>query len=479
MVMAVIDVKTLWSPERPRLEDSLVRLEERLHRRGERGANLWYDQALLRCMYRLSKLTGERKYAGAADACIEYFFEHCYKVSDGRSPFRNGMPVWGSHIYWDCYNDRPGGDGDGAGPHEILVYLPLWKEMYRVNPGAVRKTIDGIWKWHIVDKSTGMHNRHDDAQKGCDFAFSGGSFTLAFAFLYGVTGDRHYLDRAKLVAGWHWHHRSAQTGLVPDAPSTGDRYDATHCMTSVTGPHVAQLLGASEVCGDPHFRNIALAYIKAYDEYGWDERAGTYSGMLKLDGAPVPGGSEVDREGKPIPGQTAKNQSDYGAWAPAGHVDIWRTSIYSYEFPLVAAQAAVYAYEQTAAGGKAGDPRLLEIARRWARAIQRELPPRTGRRWKRELEEAMPKARETGGTYAENYGRAISFFVHLYRATGDREHLRQATSLAREAVTKLFVNGLFRGHPAKEYYEATSGVGILLYALLELDAPDESLGGAF
>ena len=36
-------------------------------------------------------------------------------------------------------------------------------------------------------------------------------------------------------------------------------------------------------------------------------------------------------------------------------------------------------------------------------------------------------------------------------------------------MSKLYYNGLFRGHPAKPYYEATDGVGFLLYALLELD----------
>lgn len=464
MIMAVIDTLTLTSPKHPKLYDSLVRLEGRLHRRGERGSNLWYDQALLRCMYRLSELSGDGKYAAAADAYVDYFFSHCRKAG-------NGMPVWGSHIYWDCYAERPAGDQDGAGPHEILIYLPEWEHMQRISPHEVRKAIDGIWRWHVVDKATGMHNRHDDARKGHDFAFSGGSFTLALACMYKASGERHYLDKARLVAGWHWRHRDPATGLVADSPASGDRYDGQHCMTSVTGPFAAQLLRASEISGDPSFGEHAVAYIKAFDKYAWDERAGAYFGMLKLDGTPVPGG-EVDRYGDPMLGQTAKDTSNYGAWAPTGHVDIWRTSIFAYEFPLISAQAAIYAFEQTA------DAELLRIAQRWAAAIDRELPPKTGRRWKSELEAAMPRALD-GGTYAENYGRAISFFVHLYRATSKPTYLERAEDLAREAVTKLFENGLFKGHPAKPYYEATNGVGILLHALLELDAPDTDLGGSF
>ena len=78
----------------------------------------------------------------------------------------------------------------------------------------------------------------------------------------------------------------------------------------------------------------------------------------------------------------------------------------------------------------------------------------------------------------EDYGRAISFFVHLQRATGDKSYLDLANTLADDAVRKLFHNGLFKGHAAKPYYETTNGVGLLLFALLELDTPDEPLSGA-
>jgi len=53
--------------------------------------------------------------------------------------------------------------------------------------------------------------------------------------------------------------------------------------------------------------------------------------------------------------------------------------------------------------------------------------------------------------------------------TGQQKYLNLAKRVGNEAVSKLYYNGLFRGHPAKPYYEATDGVGFLLYALLELD----------
>ena len=90
----------------------------------------------------------------------------------------------------------------------------------------------------------------------------------------------------------------------------------------------------------------------------------------------------------------------------------------------------------------------------------------------------MPLSKKLGGAYAEDYGRAISFFVHLHQATGKKHHLDLADQLAEDSVRKLFHNGLLKGHAAKPYYETTNGVGLLLYALLELDSPDEALKGA-
>jgi rhamnogalacturonyl hydrolase YesR len=53
--------------------------------------------------------------------------------------------------------------------------------------------------------------------------------------------------------------------------------------------------------------------------------------------------------------------------------------------------------------------------------------------------------------------------------TQDAEYLDFAKDMADEAISKLYHQGLFRGHPAKPYYEATAGAGFLLYALLQLN----------
>lgn len=445
MLMAVIDVNTLEAPEHPPLYDDDVRTEGRpSHGRWSAGgSNLWLDSATVRTMYRMSQVTGELKYAQAADAYIGSVLERAVKP--------NGLLYWGSHSYYHAYTDSYAGDG----MHEILILHPEWGEMYRVNPQAVRNEIEGIWTWHVVNKETGQHNRHDDAQYGCDFAFSGGSFAIAFAFLHSVTGEAVWMDRARLMADWHWSHRNPETNLVPDAPGVGGRYDSLYCFTSATGPHASQLLRCYELTGDTYFRDIAAAYVKAYDRYGWDAAARNYWGMLGLDGVPVP-------EQPKGPG--------YDAYIPSGYVDVWRTLMFSYEFPVVAAETALYAYELSGETPAQRDPELLAAAAHWAELIEKNLPAYLGRRWKAEVEAAMPAVLETGGTYAENYGRTISFFVNMYHATGELRYLRIARTTAREAIGKLFVNGLFKGHPAKPHYQSNDGVGFLLHALMQLDA---------
>ncbi|MBM3494625.1 MAG: hypothetical protein FJX72_09975 [Armatimonadetes bacterium] len=438
MLMSVIGARTNEAPHVPDLLDAMVRTEERPGRRNPGGCDLWDDQPLLRTLYAMSKMTRDPRYERAADAYAKSFIE--------RAAHRNGLFAWGSHLYYDAYTDTVADDHSGR-VHEILILQPLWDRLWALDPPAVQREIEATWEWHIVDKATGQHNRHDDRQVGCDFAFSGGSFVLAFAFMHKATGDRVWLDRARLVADWHWRHRDPTTDLTVDAPSTKPRYDSTHCFTTIPGPHAAALLRAYEITRDRTLRDMATAYVRAYLKHGWDADAGTFYAALRPDGTPI---------------RDTPQGTGYDRWMPSGHVDIWPTTMYSYEFPLMAAQTCTYAYEITK------ERAFLDGARKWASAIRRDMPPAIGRRWRADVAKLTPEAARTGGAYADGYGRAISFFVHLYHATKDPRDLADAVALADEAMAKLRLNGWFVGHPAKPYYEAVDGVGTLMYALLEL-----------
>ena len=109
----------------------------------------------------------------------------------------------------------------------------------------------------------------------------------AFSFAYEKISDEKYLGWAKTIANRHWNARNLQTNLTPDAPSTGDRYDAHHCFTTITGPYAVLLMKCFELTGEVMFRDQALVYLHAYLKYGWDDDTKQWRAMLALDGTPV------------------------------------------------------------------------------------------------------------------------------------------------------------------------------------------------
>jgi rhamnogalacturonyl hydrolase YesR len=132
-----------------------------------------------------------------------------------------------------------------------------------------------------------------------------------------------------------------------------------------------------------------------------------------------------------------------------------------YEYPLHTAQTYVYAYQIS------HETFFLELAENWAKWIISE-PPETGCK-PNVTQPDYEKYCAKKGTYAEHYGRVISFFIHLYAMTKKNNYLDNARKFAQIAVSKLYYQGLFRGHPMKPYYGSIDGVGILMYALLELN----------
>jgi len=441
LLMNILDVRTRACPEDPAVLDQAYRVIRR-GRRGPAGGNLYPDQPTIRAMYLLSRATGKPQYAAFADRCTGYTMKSLVD--------EKGFLWWGWHRHYDAYRDVM--TGHSGNHHEIHVQQVLWPELWRVHRQATAREIEAVWQWHVIDKGSGECNRHGDAQRGCDFAMSGGEILAAFAFLYGQTKEQKWLDRTRLVADYYRNARHPETGLIPNRPNAGkDRFDGSHFDTSITAFLCTRLLAASEWTGETAFRDQAVAYLRAYAKHGYDPQAGTFWGSLLLDGSPVPG---------------PRVAGGYAQYEPRGHIDLWQPYAAGYEHPIATAQAYAAAARMT------GDAQLLEAAGRWAACIRRELPPRACRQetWY----DAYAKAWAPHGTYAEHYGRTISFFLAMHRLTRQQQHLDAARQVAREAVSKLYYRGLLRGHPAKPYYESIDGVGYLLVALVQLD---QAVGG--
>jgi len=435
ILVSILDVRTHHCPENPRAFDEAVRVSRR-GRRAPAGANLYLDLPLFHTCYDVSRLPGNEKYADFANKSIGYYLQHLVD--------EKGFIWWGYHRHYDVYRDEK--TGHLSNHHEIHFQQAAWPMLWKINSEVVKREIEAIWKWHVIDKNTGEINRHDNGQPGCSFTFTGGEILYAFAFMYQQTGDEEWLRRARLVADYYWNTRNPETNLIPNnAAKAGKRGDAVHFDTSTTGLLCHRLLAAYQITKEEKFREQALAYLRAYANYGWDEKAKKFFGWLELNDTPEPGPRQV---------------GSYEQYFPLGHIDMWQPYCGGYERPLDTAMTYAYAYRLT------GEKFLLETARRWASCIIRNWPPRETAKpsWYASYSEKWAPL----GTYAENYGKTITFFLQMHNLTGEKDYLEQARKAGREAVSSLYYRGLFRGHPGKPYYESIDGVGYLLRSLVQL-----------
>ncbi len=446
LLVSILDVNTRTCPEFPEKLDEYFRVNRR-DRRSPAGSNLLTDQPTLKTMYVLSAITGNGDYADFADRYAGYVMTNLVD--------EQGFFWWGWHRHYDVFKDSQEGHnpnmakwGQAVLPHEIHAITDIaWDRLWAVDKEAVTREIEAIWRWHVIDKASGEINRHGDGNKGCDFTMSGGAFIEAFAFMYSKTNDQRWLDRARRVADYYWKRRDPNTNLLPERPNAGKtRFDGGSFVTSITGLYCHSLLKAYEMTQEKRFRAHAVTYLKAYAKLGFDRKTGKFWGALQLDGKAIPG---------------PRLKSGYAQYEPRGHLDLWEPYAAGYQYAIYTAQAYAYAYQLTE------EPIFLTTAERFAAWIKKTPAgtPEVANAWYDDYSHGPGRK----GTYAGKYGRTISFLLHLYVVTGERRYLGDARALADTAVEKLHHNGLFRGHPAKPYYEAMDGVGYLLYALLELD----------
>lgn len=272
----------------------------------------------------------------------------------------------------------------------------------------------------------------------------------AIAFLSNkLTGSDKTLwrDRALLLANYNWGKRNTSTNLLAQTPNETSRWDGFRSGTTTPGVYVPALLKAFEYTANTTFRTQALAYLKGWAEEAYDPVSGSFWGSLQLNGTPALGPWDLS--------------GGYPQYEPRGLVDLWAPEFITAQHTPDAAQVYADAYVQF------GDPALLDTAKKWAKLIQKTPTTQT-------LKDTWYSGYSTEcaqyGTYAEHYGRAIDLFDTLYEVTGERQYLFSARDMAKEAVSKLWYEGLFRGHPNKPYYESIDGVGILMQALMDLNS---------
>ena len=120
MFSSILDLKTRRMPSEP---PSLLPLQRKWDRAFP-GGNLHHDIFTLLAMYHVTEMTGERRYAAAADAYLEFFLRRCAKVGNGLFPC-------GEHAFWDFNKETLG----GVPMQENLALVPreFWEHLWRIN----------------------------------------------------------------------------------------------------------------------------------------------------------------------------------------------------------------------------------------------------------------------------------------------------------------------------------------------------------
>ena len=480
LLVSSINVETKNSvpgqPDRSTL-DWEFRFEERNGRRSPGGSNFLSNQSVFRAMQRLAEVSGNNAYTDFVNANLDLGTANV----GSNNTFR-----WGWHRYYDVHIDDD--IGFSSSYHEMLgMEIPMWQEMYDRNPKNVTNAIIAIWNGHVLNKDIsqtnthgqkpGQTNRHEYNQSfTLSMKQSSSSFIEAFAFMStkspGIIPDTPvgepttWIDRAKLLANYHWNERNPDNNLSADVPdkAPSGRWWGLNATSTLPGVYAPALMRTYQLTGDTMFRDQALAYMRAYGNHAYDTATEQFWGEV------------VVATGKPVPGpKSGSNKPSRAApWDPRGHADIWSPNPITAEHYPEAAQGFADAYKLTVDEGNP-DAFLRLTADRWAQQF-RDNPPKTGTApgVEGELGIAPYYYRYSQqwsrlGTYAENYGRVIDFFVTMYDTTGEGHYLDSARDYAKEAISTLWYDGLLRGHPAKNYYEAVDGPGILLEALIDLD----------
>jgi len=232
------------------------------------SGNLGRDAEFLNSLYLLSHLTGDRKYARAADAYLRDFLRLAISPT-------TGLWATGAHADYDLVDDRIDGTR-----HEMERQIVPYDRIWAMNPRAVTRYAQAVVEGHFQDLSRFGWNRHAyldtprvQSEFG-NFVEYGSAFAYLWAFTGAKTGDPLYRD---------WIHR-LMISYASHTDETTSRfahawYSDYRLQTPVQyryGGGVCQLFfKAAQVMPDPWLLWPALANLDdAYrDDPHWEQAA--------------------------------------------------------------------------------------------------------------------------------------------------------------------------------------------------------------
>jgi len=218
-------------------------------------SNLLWDADAVRLLHRLSDRTGDPRYRAAAEAYLSYFLEHCVSTA-------TGLFAWGEHVAYNVETDRVEGER-----HELQRHDAPWEELWPINPDAVRREIEAVYRCHVVDHDAMIYDRHARYRDGlperdrATIMGYAGVFACAWAFLWKKTGDGTYLDwgRRQLLA---FQTKADADGLYPDNWTDSDMREQPRLHPPRM--HLAlTMLAVYDITGDIAWLDDACRYARA------------------------------------------------------------------------------------------------------------------------------------------------------------------------------------------------------------------------
>jgi len=397
------------------------------------SADLIYDQGTIRALYALREVSGNPKYARAADAYLDFFLDNL--VSE-----QTGIFGWGEHVFYNVFTDYVIGGAFSVRSvhkfsynHELERWTTIYDLLWPKSPDKTLAEIEAIYEYKIHDPDTFINNRHSDYYSGrvtsdtLTFIKHSGLFAHAFTFAYVKTGDAKHLERAHKAANLFWGFRDPRTNLVRGCFQRKDEPVAPAELALL----ILFLLRAYQWHPDQLFIDRAVAYLHAYEKY-FNAGGARYREAVGPDG--------TDRK----PG------SFEGYW----------------EGPLRMAKSAVLAYSLT------GDASLLQMAE----GIMEHVTP--------EMTFNTIIQRSLISDEVEARACALSTAIDLYEVTGNTKHLEQARSLASDGIRKFLHKGLFVStmqlHPEGDksehtkIYDARTAAGVFALNLIRLQTHSDA-----
>lgn len=425
MILSVLDRSTARPLDKLPKAPGGVRSSDRT---GPGGSNANLQQDLYRTLQHLTRLTGDPRYAQAAQLALVDFL----KITQHPD---TGLVAWGEHLYWDCVADHAG-DLNPKKIHEPKRKLLYFDLLYAAEPERTLKFARGLWDHQIASQKTGDFSRHAAYDKhgpgsGFDFPKEGSYFIDVWSRAFEKTKEPVYQTAVNVLAG-RYLKRTNNLGLLDHVGTPRQEELNNLCVTLWL---ISLALESHDAAArmDPQTAELLRKLAAAQDQ-----------GFLGLD----------HHAHDPARGFVCYANTDSGKLHPRadkksdGHSRHWGMG---------------YGVNPTAMFGLLCYSRQAQIGPGTQGDAYRRLVVQTA-----DLYTKVDPQPKEDDIWAGEYGMAIFVEVAAFRLTGKPQYLERAKKLSDLAIEVFWdeASVLPRASTRTNYYDVISYPDTLLMALL-------------